>query len=308
MSHDPVTASARSGPDKPGVDSQHPTALHTIALRADHLPAATGLSSALGWPYRLEDWRFAYALGSGFAVEADGKLVATALWWPQGETHACLGMIIVSPELQGRGIGRLLMDRLLQATEGRTLMLNSTQQGLKLYSQLGFEAHGRVYQHQAVFETPMPDRHHAGDARPMLATDEQQVRALDAQATGLDRRALLDALFSVATVTVLDRGQGPCAYACARPFGRGVVIGPVVASGPSSAADAKALISRIAGTFQHQFLRLDVTEESGLSPWLSTMGLPCVDQAVPMTRGPVADPSTSAASARLFALSNQSFG
>lgn len=303
MSHDPITTSARPAADHPGTAD-----LHVTALRADHLPAATGLSSALGWPYRLDDWRFAFELGAGFAVETDGKLVATALWWPQGETHACLGMIIVSPELQGRGIGRLLMARLLQATEARTLMLNSTQAGLKLYRQLGFEAHGRVYQHQAVFETPMPDSHHAGDARPMLATDEQQVRALDAQATGLDRRALLDALFSVATVTVLDRGQGPCAYACARRFGRGAVIGPVVASGPCASADARALIGTIAATFQNQFLRLDVTEESGLSPWLNAMGLPCVDQAVPMTRGPVADPGMSTASARLFALSNQSFG
>ena len=42
------------------------------ALRAEHLPDAARQSAALGWPYREADWRFAFELGSGFAVEADG--------------------------------------------------------------------------------------------------------------------------------------------------------------------------------------------------------------------------------------------
>src|SRR5579864_5961487 len=33
-----------------------------VALRADHLPQALELSSALDWPYRLEDWEFALSL------------------------------------------------------------------------------------------------------------------------------------------------------------------------------------------------------------------------------------------------------
>ena len=126
-------------------------------LRADHLPQAVSLSAALGWPYREEDWRFAFELGHGVVVETDGGLAATALWWPYGETFASFGMIIVAPALQGRGIGRLLMDELLRQAEGRAIVLNSTREGYRLYERLGFVPCGQVNQHQAVLSAASPE-------------------------------------------------------------------------------------------------------------------------------------------------------
>lgn len=284
------------------------TAPRLTPLRAHHLPDAVGLSSALGWPYREADWRLAFDLGAGFAAKVDGRLVATALWWPYGEAHASVGMIIVVPEMQGRGLGRALMGELLHAAGNRTIFLNSTQEGLPLYAQLGFVARGQVCQHQAML---MKDPHLANSTvgvRVMTAIDEEQVRLLDFAATGMDRTALLNALFEAGMIMVVDRGAGVSAYACAREFGRGVVIGPVIAKGSSDASDAMALIAALAGCHRGRFVRIDVTEESGLSGWLTELGLPCVGHAVAMARG-IQTPACSAdAAARLFALSNQSFG
>lgn len=276
--------------------------LRLTALRADHLPQAVALSSARAWPYREADWRFACALGSGFAIEAEGRLVATALWWPYGETHASFGMIIVAKEIQGRGLGRALMEALLHAAGDRTVNLNSTQEGLRLYTELGFVPSGRVCQHQAVMQSEHVGAPAAMDVRPMQAADDPSVRRLDLAATGMDRTALLDALFSVGTVCVYDCGAGVQAYASVREFGRGVVIGPVVAE---DAGAAMALIAMLAGLHRGQFVRVDVTEDSRLSPWLIGIGLPLVDHAVSMLRG--ARPSTGS-DVRLFALSNQSLG
>lgn len=277
-------------------------------LRVDHLPQAVKLSSALGWPYREADWRFAFDLGAGFAAEVDGRLVATALWWPYGETHASVGMIIVVPEMQGRGLGRALMDELLHAARDRTVHLNSTQEGLPLYAQLGFVARGQIYQHQAMLTQEPHLAHSRVGVRAMTASDEEQVRLLDRAATGMDRTALLNALFETGMTMVLDRGANVSAYACAREFGHGVVIGPVIAKGSCDASDAMALIAALAGLYHGRFVRIDVTEESGLSGWLSELGLPCVGHAVAMVRG-IQTPARSAeAAARLFALSNQSFG
>lgn len=286
------------------------------ALRADHLPDAVRQSAALAWPYREADWRFALELGSGFAVEADGRLVATAMWWPYGETHASVGMIIVDPAMQGRGLGRALMEKLLREAGNRTVFLNSTQEGLPLYTQLGFVARGQVFQHQAALppEAALPAA--PSHLRPMQPADGESLRRLDLAATGMDRTALLDALLAAGTTMVVDRGARVSAYASAREFGHGVVIGPVVASGASSAADARDLIAALADRFRGRFVRIDVTEDSGLSAWLAQMGLPCVGHAVPMVRdvqrrtadaGPVAD-ALADAHPRLFALSNQSFG
>lgn len=284
------------------------TAPRLTPLRADHLPDAVGLSSAMGWPYREADWRLAFELGAGFAAEVDGRLVATAMWWPYGDTHATVGMIIVVPEMQGRGLGRALMDELLYAARSRTVFLNSTQAGLPLYTRLGFVPRGQICQHQAVLtkESRLPDN--TIGLHVMRASDVEQVRLLDLAATAMDRTALLNALFEVGTIMVVDRGAGVTAYACAREFGRGVVIGPVIAQGSSDASDAMLLIATLACRYHGRFVRIDVTEESGLSGWLTEFGLPCVGREVAMARGIPTPAGSADAAARLFALASQSFG
>ncbi|MBN2975803.1 GNAT family N-acetyltransferase [Pseudomonas sp. FP597] len=297
---------ARSQPRS--VTASDPAAPRLMPLRADHLPQAVGLSSALGWPYREADWRFAFDLGAGLAVEVEGRLVATALWWSQGQTHASVGMIIVSPVLQGQGLGRALMDRLMQEAGERTLILNSTQEGLALYRRLGFVAQGQVNQHQAMLEHAVHFVPVSGQVRAMQAEDQQALRQLDLAATGRDRSELLNALFDVANTLVIDRGAGVLAYGCAREFGRGVVIGPVIARGATAIVDARTLITALANAHRGRFVRIDVTEDTGLSPWLTEQGLPCVGHAIPMVRAAQSQVLRAETGAQLFALSNQSIG
>lgn len=272
-----------------------------VALRPEHLPHALELSRALDWPYRLEDWQFALDLGRGFAVEMDGRLAGTALWWPYGDRHASAGMIIVSGQYQRMGIGRALMDALLADAAGRTIILNSTVEGLDLYTRLGFVAHGHVNQHQATLARS-PAAKGADLVRDYLPDDRSAIDELDQAATGMDRRPLLDALFDIGDVKVIDRGGRICGYGCARTWGRGIVIGPVVAT---DVADARALIAAIAVSHTGQFVRIDVPDAAGLSSWLESIELPRVGQVVAMALGtcPVVD-----AGYRLFALSNQSLG
>ena len=103
-------------------------------------------SAAVGWPHRREDWEFALALGQGFTLSADDEVVGVGLWWGFGPGHATLGTIIVAPDRQGQGIGKLLTERLIAATDGRTLGLVATPQGEPLYARYGFtrfEGHPR---------------------------------------------------------------------------------------------------------------------------------------------------------------------
>lgn len=272
-----------------------------IALRTDHLPQALELSRALEWPYRLEDWEFAFKLGRGFAAEIDGQLAGTALWWPYGDRHASAGMIIVSSRYQRRGIGRALMDALLADAAGRTIILNSTDEGLDLYRSLGFLAHGHVIQHQAVLAGP-PGAEAADVVRAFLPSDRPAIDDLDHAASGMNRRALIDALLAIGEFKVVDRGGQISGYGCVRTWGRGVVIGPVVAA---DVGDARALIAALAAAHVGQFVRVDVPDAVGLSPWLLSIGLPRVGQVVAMALGAL---PALGGSGRLFALSNQSLG
>lgn len=272
-----------------------------IAMRVDHLDQAQGLSQALKWPYRLEDWQFAFKLGRGFAVEAEGKLLGTALWWPYGEDFATIGMIIVSPDAQRQGIGGKLMAALLADAAGRRMTLITTKDGEPLYTKLGFARCGFITQHQAVLDH-VPAIDTSVPVRAATPGDRSAIDAVDAAASGMDRRVLLDALLGVADAVVVERDGGISGYGCVRRWGRGVVIGPVVAA---SAQDAKAIVAVLASAYEGVFVRIDVTETSGLAPWLEEIGLPQVDRAPIMALGAA---PVSAPGAMLVALSNQSLG
>jgi len=272
-----------------------------VELRPGHLPQALELSRALDWPYRLEDWEFAFHLGRGFAVEIDGQLAGTALWWPYGDRHASAGMIIVSGQYQRRGLGRALMDALLADAAGRSIILNSTDEGLDLYKRLGFVAHGHVNKHQATLARS-PRVEGTDMVRAFIRADLSAIYDLDRAASGMDRRALIDASFAIGDVTVIDRGGRISGYGCVRTWGRGVVVGPVVAA---DIVDARALIAASAASHIGQFVRIDVPEAVGLSPWLESIGLSHAGQVVAMALGTRPVLGTDA---RLFALSNQSLG
>ncbi|BBE34095.1 N-acetyltransferase [Sphingosinicella microcystinivorans] len=272
-----------------------------IPLTHAHLDQALGLSQVLNWPYRLEDWKFALELGHGLAVEAEGQLVGTALWWSYGAAFASVGMIIVSPNAQRQGIGARLMAAMLTEAAGRRVILNSTREGEALYTRLGFRPYGAVTQHQAVLASapPVDPGVPVRSARP---EDSCAIKAIDETASGMDRRRMLDALLAIADTVVVERGGEITGYGCVRRWGRGGVIGPVIAR---DAVDARAIIAALAASHEGDFVRIDVTQKCGLASWLVEIGLPQTDRVISMSLG---EPPQAAPGAILFALSNQSLG
>ncbi|MBS0560276.1 MAG: GNAT family N-acetyltransferase [Proteobacteria bacterium] len=278
----------------------------TMALRplaAADLAAAAMLTGSFRWPHRLADWEFMFALGEGVGLDQDGKLVATGMLWRYGADRAALGLVAVASEMQGRGIGRAVMERLLAMAGGRSVTLYATRDGEPLYRSLGFAVIGEARQMQgnvtpsALQALPEGDR-----LRPSGRSDPAVLHALDRAASGLDRAPLIDALLGAGTTVVLDRNGAPAGFAVQRRFGRGQVIGPVVAP---DADGAKALIGHFLNTGPGQFVRIDVTAESGLVDWLAGLGLTDAGEAIHMARGA---PPDCPGPARRFALASQAFG
>ena len=265
-----------------------------------HLQGALALSQEMSWPYRFEDWQVALQLGRGFVLQAAGAVIGTAAWWAYGDTHASAGMIIVAKAAQGRGHGAQLVDALLAAVPARTTVLNSTAEGMALYERRGFVRTGLILQHQGVphAHQPVPP---ARQVRAMVPSDAGAVAHLDRQATGWTRRPMLDRLVQLGEGQVLLRDGRPHGYAISRRFGRGQVIGPVVANDP---ADARTLVQAALARVGRTFVRIDTPATSGLGPWLEGIGLQRVGDATTMVRGSTVSPSGPA---RMFALASQSF-
>jgi GNAT superfamily N-acetyltransferase len=272
-----------------------------LPFARSHLEGALKLSQEMSWPYRFEDWDFALQLGHGFVLQSAGVVIGTACWWPYGETHASAGMIIVSKAVQGHGYGARLMDALLAAARPRIITLNSTAEGMALYRRRGFVPVGVIHQHQGVprerHEAPLPCF-----VRAMAPSDFEAIVSLDQEATGWTRREMLNRLMVVGDGHVLMRNGIPRGYAISRLFGRGHVIGPVVAK---SRTDARALIEAALAHLGRVFVRIDISTAAQLGEWLEGIGLPKVGDATTMVLGTQVP---SSGPARMFALANQSFG
>jgi len=270
----------------------HQTTSAGIACRrmtGDDLPAAHGMTQAVRWAHRLEDWQFMHRIGTGFVAEENGTLVGTGLCWKFGTTHASLGMIIVAPERQGKGIGRELMNLVLEELGDRCILLTATPAGQPLYEKLGFLPTGSVVHHQGTMQQTSSVGLAAGERiRPVAAGDLQALAALATRAVGMPRADLMAQLLDEAEGALIEKDGVALGFSMIRPFGRGHMIGPVVAP---DAEHAKALIAHWAAPYAGSFVRVDVTGESGLSAWVDSLGLALVGPSVRMARGqaPVSD-------------------
>jgi GNAT superfamily N-acetyltransferase len=264
------------------VDAASADSVRVRACEPADLPAAYALSSALQWPHRINDWKFALSLGKGVVAERAGKVMGTALSWAWGERHATIGLVIVAPELQGRRVGNRMMQALLDLRAPRDVLLHATAAGRGLYERLGFVATGEVSQHQGVLPKLPPPLDRAGDRLRLAENDDfDTLIEMDARGVGMHRPELFRPLLSQATTVVLERDGRPAGFAVVRRFGHGHMIGPVAA--PDIDA-ARMLVTdccrRVDG-----FLRIDVHANSGMSIWLVSLGLARVGGGTVMVRG-----------------------
>jgi GNAT superfamily N-acetyltransferase len=282
---------------------QPATRFDILKMAARDLPAAQALSREVNWPHRLEDWQFVHSVGQGLVAYSGDQLVGTAMWWTFDSRIVRLGMVIVNPTIQRSGVGRALMLDILDRITEPTVLLNATQQGETLYRQLGFQGIGSIVQHQgASFSAPLVPLRDGERIRPLGRNDLPRLVELDAAACGVAREVVIAALIENGEAVVLDDAGEMVGFAFYRRFGRGHVIGPVVAR---DTASAKALIAHWIGSNAGMFMRIDVPGESGLSNWLEELGLARVDNVVTMARGA---PLKQTGGFHVFGAVNQALG
>ncbi|AIT82314.1 GNAT family N-acetyltransferase [Novosphingobium pentaromativorans] len=272
------------------------------ALTAQDLPQAAALSAALSWPHRLEDWRFGYDLGHGLALRQGGRLVGTAMAWDYGPDFATVGSIIVDSQFKGQRLGSRIFDALMDTLGERSVILAATLEGLELYRRRGFVGFDQICQHQGIAANVAAVAQ-ADGVEQAKSADLPAVLELDAAATGMPRRELIARLVEAGDLRVLRAADGrPRGYAITREFGRGHVVGPVVAA---TEDDAQVLITDALSRLQGRFVRIDTSIGSGLGPWLESQGLVHVDTVEAMVRGERPLPKGPG---RVFAISSQSLG
>jgi GNAT superfamily N-acetyltransferase len=272
-------------------------------MQAGDLPSALELTQAENWPHRAEDWEFHHRLGRGWAAcDDNGALLGTASWWAYGDAFGSVGLVVVDRKQQGKGIGRQLMEAIIEDAGPRALQLVATNAGLKLYRQCGFREHGGIEQRQGIPALRSAVAKPSGmTLRFVTANDLGALGDLDAAAFGAPRHELIKSVGSAGTGVLTKEGGRLTGFALMRPSGRGTVIGPVVANDESHAIDLIAHLLNISMGFTRIDIPAAATE---LAAWLDAVGLVRVDQVTTMVRGNRPVPHSSA---KTFGLVSQAF-
>jgi GNAT superfamily N-acetyltransferase len=243
------------------------------------------LSISVGWPHRPKDWDFLRRVGHGIvAVDGIGRVFGSAMWFPHGNDFATIGLVITTPRIQAQGGGRWLMDQVLERCGDRNLALNATHAAYPLYVSLGFTNEAIVYlRHGEVPQVLPPMPALDGELSELRSDRLEEIAALDARALGTDRTRLLALLSEGASISMLSRAGELVGYSMCREFGRGFVIGPIVARSDQDAVHLTAVhLNRLAG----RFTRVDTRERDGVfAEFLQQCGLGVAETVTTMSRG-----------------------
>ena len=243
------------------------------------------LSISVRWPHRPKDWDLLRRAGHGIvAVDGIGRVFGSAMWFPQGDDFATIGLVITTPRAQAQGGGRWLMDQVLEQCGDRNLALNATHAAYSLYVSLGFTSEAIVHMRQGQIPQTLPAMLALDGELNELPSDRLgEITALDTRALGTNRAELLALLAEDASIATLSRNGAVVGYSMCREFGRGFVIGPTVARNDQDAVHLTAVhAKKLAG----RFVRVDTRERDGVfAEFLQQSGLEVAETVTTMSKG-----------------------
>ncbi|WP_339760937.1 GNAT family N-acetyltransferase [uncultured Hoeflea sp.] len=274
-------------------------------IRPDDRQLLYQLTVSVFWPHRDHDLDLLISLGRGYiAIDAIGRPMGSAMYFPAGDDFSMFGMMVTAPRLQTQGAGRHLLNQIMTDCAGRDLRLSATRAGYLLYKSVGFVPVNRISQHQGIaHDIYLPSPVAGVETRALVTADIPAVLALDGPAFGADRSEILGVLLGLSEARVALRDGEIVGYALMRHFGRGKVIGPVIAEGDRMAMQ---LVAPFIQANTGSFLRLDVPLRSEVfESFLSASGMGVYDTVTEMRIGPLRRASSGA---QLFGLAAHSLG
>ncbi|TRV80542.1 GNAT family N-acetyltransferase [Streptomyces sp. 130] len=258
-------------------------------LTRDDLVACADLSEDRGWPRDEERWTLLLAAGTGYGIDdPDSKgLMGSCVVLPYGTEMAAVGMLLVAGRHARRGVGRYLMQRVIEAAGDTPLSLHATASGRPLYEELGFAPVGRTIRLSGAFRPAAAALHALGGPETVIrsasAHDLRAVVRLDSAVFGLDRTHLLTRLPTFADhLRVAEEDGELTGFAALSPSAANHAVGPLIAKDTST---AKLLVASLAEATDRP-LRVDVdARHEDLLDWLVRCGLRSDSETTVMALG-----------------------
>jgi predicted N-acetyltransferase YhbS len=221
----------------------------------------------------------------GVVAESDGRVMGSN-FLTQGDAIYAVGPITVAPEAQGQGLGRLLMEAVLERGAGaqgiRLVQDSFNTASLSLYASLGFEVkEPLVVIEGAVTSTPFTDI----EVRPLKDEDMEACAELCRRVIGTERTSDLNGMRQNFTPLVAVRGGRVTAYGSALHFW------PLNHAVAETAEDMEALLAGAAAANVEEPLSfILMTRQAELFRWCLSKGMRVVKPLTLMAMGQYQEP------------------
>ena len=223
----------------------------------------------------------------GVVAESGGRVIGSN-FLSEWDAVRGVGPITIDPNVQSRGVGRRLMEAVIERGRGaagvRLVQDSFNTASLSLYASLGFE----VKEPLALVEGTIGGGAPAGyEVRPIRDEDLGATAELCRRVHGFSRAGEMRGLAPVHTPFVALRGGRVTAYATAPNFW---ALGHAVAEGDE---DMQALLAGAAAETGQPLSLLLPTRQAGLFRWCLSRGLRVVKTMTLMTMGEYSEPRGS---------------
>lgn len=249
-------------------------------LTAKDIASNVALAQTVGWKDAAGDWQVAYETATVLGVRGPNGLLAQGALGTFGNAGT-IAKLVVAPTVQRQGLGRRLLEALLQEAEQKELKsvgLVATAVARPLFQQLGFAPAGDIV---VLMGSPTV---FLGHGHVQALENLKAAQTFDQKRLFCDRAKMLRAREkqALATASVIDERRRMKGYAIATSFGTHAQIGPVVAD---SDEVAETLVGGLCRELEDA-VRIDVpAEQTGFRHWLRGLGLLEQGTRVEMARG-----------------------
>ncbi|MGV9312967.1 GNAT family N-acetyltransferase [Streptomyces sp. NPDC003691] len=262
-----------------------PSELPVRRLTRGDLADCAELSEHRGWSREESTWALLLTAGTGFGIDDPGGkgLAACCVLTPYGGELAAVGKLLVAKEYGHQGMGRRLMNRVMEAAGDTPLVLYATPYGQPLYQKLGFTNIGNVERIRGRLSAAAMDSVRGVRTRRATAEDIPAIVRLDAECFGLDRTAMITRLPGVTErLWVAEDDHGLSGFAGVWEDGSRHKLGPLTAKDTPT---ARALLAAAGGAVDGE-VRADVDgRHQELLDWAVEYGMRAAGTTVLMTYG-----------------------
>jgi len=256
-------------------------------MERQDVSSGLALCRSATWNQLSRDWEIFLTLdpeGSRVCVDDDENVIGTVTTLRYSNHFSWIGMVLVDPAHQRKGIGLKLLEQALEILKNEdSVKLDATPAGRQVYVKLGFKDEYRL---SRMSTASLNTQHLVSSTATALEDDDlDSVGLFDQKVFGANRMPLLRWMREGAPDLAFKVGNGGQlrGYCFGRPGYRFTQIGPVVATDTDVARELVSAALRHCGNIP---VVLDVPHhDESWSAWIQLLGFSELRPFVRMYKG-----------------------